>query len=384
MPMPGQDGDRRQVRRRGFKTKKAAQEALDELRGKARTKSYVAPAKQSVKEYLSLWMARAPHGRASTGERRQLQEVPRRLRDPRARRPQTRRHDGARPRCPVRQVADSGRRREPYGGLSARTVRYYTHTVVSRALSDAVKKGQLARNVALAASPPSSKSTRSAEMRFWMPDEMLTFLGQVADEPLGPLFTLAALTGMRRGEVCGLRWSDVDLDGQPAHIDVRQQLTTTRGGPDGGFHFSEPKTDKGKRQVELDPILVAVLKARKGQQAEHRLAMGAGWTNERGLVFHPAGREPSRPGERGQVFERRVFKSRLPRIRFHDLRHCQVAYLIEARVPVLEVTRRLGHASVAFTLGQYGHLFPEAGSQAAAAVAAMVYGSQGADALAQK
>ena len=371
----GPDGERRQVKRRGFKTKKAAQEALDDLRGRARTNSYVAPARQTVKEYLNQWVAGLP----STGLRPSTVDSYKRCLDYVIPELGGRRLDGLTPMDLDRLYATllvSGRRQAPHGGLSGRSVRY-VHTVLSRALSDAVRKGQLARNVALAASPPSPKSTRAPEMKWWTPDELRTFLDMTATEALAPLFRVAAMTGMRRGEVCGLRWSDLDLDGRPAHIEVRHQLTVVRGGPDGGFLFSErTKTDRGRRRVGLDDKTVAVLKARKSQQAEHRLATGTGWSNEHDLVFTEPDGSPLDPESVAQVFNRRVAKSGLPRIRFHDLRHSYVAALIAAGEQPLLIARRLGHASASFTLDKYGHLFPEADSQAASAVAAMVDGAR--------
>lgn len=245
--------------------------------------------------------------------------------------------------------------------------------MVHKALKDAVDAGTLARNVAEKAKPPSAKSTKAPEMAWWTPPDLRTFLDRTADAPLGALFRVAAMTGMRRGEVCGLRWSDVDLD--VGRIDVRQQLTVVRtpGAPDGGLLFSErTKTDRGRRTVDLDPGTVAVLRTRRSQQAEHRLAVGAGWSNEHNLVFTEPDVRPLDPESVAQVFNRRVARFKLPRIRFHDLRHTHVAHLIAAGEQPLLIARRLGHASAAFTQDRYGHLFPEAGSQAASAVAAMV------------
>ena len=142
---------------------------------------------------------------------------------------------------------------------------------------------------------------------------------------------------------------------------------------DGGLVFSErPKTDRGRRTVDLDPGTVSVLRARKRQQTEHRLAVGAGWQDRHGLVFTEPDGRPLDPESVAQVFNRRVARSGLQRIRFHDLRHTHCAHLIEAGEQLLLITRRLGHASVAFTQDKYGHLFEEAGSQAASAVANMV------------
>jgi integrase len=155
-------------------------------------------------------------------------------------------------------LASGMRQRE--GGLSARTMRYL-HTFLRKALADAVDRDLLVRNVAGKANPPRAKDTKPPEVSWWTPAELRSFLDLTADESLGPLFRLAALTGMRRGEVCGLRWSDGDLDA--ARLEVRQQLTVVRtpGDPNGGLQFSDrTKTDHGRRSIDLDASTVAVLR----------------------------------------------------------------------------------------------------------------------------
>ena len=175
---------------------------------------------------------------------------------------------------------------------------------------------------------------------------MRAFLDLTADEPLGPLFRFTAMTGMRRGEVCGLRWCDVDLD--KARIEVRQQLLVIRapGAADDGLLFSErTKTDHGRRGVDLDPTTVVVLRTLRKRQAEHKLAMGGGWSNEHDLVFTERDGRLLDPESVAKVFARRVARSGLPRMRFHDLRHTHVAHLITAGEQPLLIARRLGRAS---------------------------------------
>jgi integrase len=369
---PGPDGKRRQVHRRGFRRKKDAQEALDKIRGHARTASYVAPAKMTVREYLTKWLAHLP----VTGKRPSTVDGYRRNCDYVIPVLGGRRLDSLTPLDLDDLYASllvSGRRQKPYGPLSGRSVRY-VHVVLHKALADAVEGGLLARNVAERAKPPSAKSTKAPEQAWWTPAELRAFLDLTADEPLGPLFRVAAMTGMRRGEVCGLRWSDVDLDA--GRIEVRQQLLVVRGAPDGGLMFSErTKTDHGRRRVDLDPVTVAVLRTERTRQKAHKLAVGEGWCNEHGLVFTEPDGRPLDPESVAKVFARRVARSGLPRLRFHDLRHTHVAHLIAAGAIPLKIAKRLGHASAAFTQDRYGHLFDDAGSQAATAVAAMVDGA---------
>jgi len=136
------------------------------------------------------------------------------------------------------------------------------------------------------------------------------------------LFRLAAMTGMRRGEVCGIRWQDVDLD--KGRLGLRQQLNVVRspGAPNGGLVFSErTKTDHGRRSIDLDPATVTVLKTQAKRQKEQRLLMGAGWSNVHDLVFTKPDGSPLDPESVAKVFDRRVARAGLPRLRFHGLRH---------------------------------------------------------------
>jgi integrase len=261
-------GKRRQARRNGFKTKGAAQEELDKLRRSVTTQTFVAPAKQSLGEYLDEWLAGLPTQLSTVdGYRRVLLYVPAALRAKRLDRVTPADLDS----LYVDLLASGMRRRE--GGLSARTVRYL-HTILRKALADAVDRELLWRNVATKAKPPRAKDTKPPEVSWWTPAELRTFLDLTSDEQLGPLFRLAAMSGMRRGEVCGLRWSDVDLD--KARLEVRQ-IGVVRGAPDGGLVFSDrTKTDRGRRAIDLDAGTVAVLKTQQRRQKQHRLAMGPG------------------------------------------------------------------------------------------------------------
>ena len=360
------DGRRMQAKRRGFPTKKAAQEELDKLRRSVSTATYVPPSRQSFREYLDHWLAGLPTSglRASTvdGYRRCLLYIPATLGN--------RRLDKVTAMDLDRLYSDllAGGLRRRNGGLSPRSVRY-VHVVIQKALGDAVRKGELARNVGSAASPPSAKAARAPEVSWWTPAELSRFLESTASESLGPLFRLAAMTGMRRGEVCGLRWNDVDVE--HARLEVRQQLTTVNG----TMLFSErTKTDHGRRTIDLDSGTTTLLKSQRARQAHDRLTVGGGY-QDHGLVFARPDGQPLDPESVAKTFDRRVARCEVTRIRFHDLRHTHVAHLIAAGEQPLLITRRLGHSSMSFTMDRYGHLFKDAGSQAASAVAAMVDGA---------
>ena len=247
-------------------------------------------------------------------------------------------------------------------GLSTRTVRL-AHITVHRALRDAARWGLLGRNPADLADPPAVKRK---EVQAWSPDDLRTFLTLSADEPLHTLFTLAATTGMRRGELMGLRWSDIDF--------VASRLAVNRAVvvANGKAIESEPKTAKSRRSVSLDPGTVAALKARRRQQLEERMVMGAGWKDTSDTVFTWPDGSPIHPDVVSKTFERLVTSYKLPRITFHGLRHSAATAALVGGIPAIVVSERLGHSSVSITLDTYSHVLPAMDEHAAAVISGLV------------
>jgi integrase len=248
-------------------------------------------------------------------------------------------------------------------GLSARTV-LHVHATIRRALADATRWGLVPRNVALLASPPRPGRT---ELQVWTAADLRAFLAFVEDDRLYALWLLAASTGMRRGEVLGLQWPDVDLG--RARVGVRRSLVTV------GHQVvvSEPKTAKGRRSVALDPATVAGLKAWRKHQTAERLAWGPAWTDS-GLVFTREDGRPLHPREVTRAFSRHVLAAGVPIIRLHDLRHTHATLALAAGVHPKVVQERLGHANIAITLDTYSHAVPALEEAAARTVAALVFG----------
>jgi integrase len=248
-------------------------------------------------------------------------------------------------------------------GLASKTVRNI-HNILHRALKDAVRWGYLVRNVADAADPPRGKS---AEMRVWSPEQLRVFLEHVREDDLYGFWLLTATTGMRRGELAGLRWSDVDLE--TGRLSVRQPRVVVANAP----QTSEPKTARGRRSLALDPVTVAALRRHRARKLEHKLLVGARYQDS-GLVFTWPDGSPIHPLRFSRWFEGHARRAGLPKIRLHDLRHSYASAALAAGVPAKVISERLGHATIAVTMDIYSHVLPGLDREAADSVARLILG----------
>jgi len=173
---------------------------------------------------------------------------------------------------------------------------------------------------------------------------------------------------MRRGEILGLRWEDVDLD--RGEVSVRQALTSFGH----KVSFSPPKTRRSRRCIPLDPRTIAVLQTHRAEQAAEKLAKGPEYI-ETDLVFTQEDGNWVHPDRFSHLFDALVKKTKVPRIRLHDLRHTHATLALQNGVNVKVVSERLGHSSAAFTMDVYQHVLPSMQQEAADAVAAALFGS---------
>lgn len=254
-------------------------------------------------------------------------------------------------------------------GLANATVRQM-HAVLHQALKDAVRMGLLQRNVTEMVILPRQERP---EMTPLDEEQANRFLKAVAGDRFEALFVLAVTTGMRQGELLGLRWQDVDLD--QALVQVRQALQQVRE-PNGKYVYAlaEPKTASSRRKIALSHLAVDALHAHRLRQVEERLALGSAW-HEQGLVFPNAIGELMQPYTLLHRFKRILEQNNLPAIRFHDLRHTAATIALSRGVNVKMVSEMLGHSSIKITLDIYGHVLPHM-QQAVAAMMDAVFAKE--------
>jgi integrase len=249
------------------------------------------------------------------------------------------------------------RGRQNAGGISPLTVRHI-RTTLRRALADAVRDGLAGRNAAAESRPP------------YLPHRPITYLSArdlaklvdaTRDDEYGPIYALAATTGLRLGELLGLAWADV-ADGR---LTVRRSLARAHG---NGWELAQPKSARSRRTIPLPTRARQALEAQRTRQRFAEKAAGTAWQNRDGLVFTDAVGRPLRPEVVSRDFGKARDLAGVPRIRFHDLRHSAATTLLAAGVPLAVISEWLGHSGIAITASAYAAVVPELLTDAADAM----------------
>lgn len=347
-------GKRRQRWHSGFKTRKDAERQLAEIVTQLERGTYVAPSKENLESFLRGWLASSkstlrPNSWAAYESAVRLHVIPRighvRLQEV---------SPGLLNSLYAGLLTGGDMRRKNGGGLSPTTVGF-VHTVLGRAMKDAVRWGHLSRNPAALSSPPRKERPQLAA---WSSEEARTFLRAAAADLLQPVWYLALATGMRRSELLGLRWVDVDL--AASQLSVTQVLTSFGG--KATVRLGPPKTTSSRRRIALDADTVGVLR-------RHSLRSVP---NDRDLVFTESDGSPIYPQNLSQRFEAAVRRAGVRPIRFHDLRHTHATLALQAGINPKVVQERLGHSSIAMTLDVYSHVTPSMQEEAAERIGALI------------
>ena len=250
----------------------------------------------------------------------------------------------------------AGGRRDGAGGLSPATV-VYMHRLIKQALGHAVRWQLLARNPAAAVDPP--KVERAAMTTYDMA-QTAELLGSIAGSRIAIPVMLGVLCGLRRGEIAALRWKHVDL--RKSQLSIVQSAEQTKA----GVRYKEPKSGKA-RTVALSATVAEELKRHQLRQAEEQLRLGVR-QNEDGFVYAREDGQPLQPRSISQAWRGKLATLKLPRIRFHDLRHAHATHLLGSGVHPKIASERLGHSKVGITLDLYSHVLPGMQEDAAARV----------------
>lgn len=373
--VPKAGGGRRQLSKGGFPTRKAAEESLSEAlvaHGRSPTPK-PKPSKQALSTYLTDdWLPALhdlkPTTRKGYADLVHAYVIPHigdvRLCDLSAGQ-LIRLYDLLRTSGRVRRAKDGSAQ-----GLSERTV-HAVHVVLTAALGHAAEAGLIevspTTQLPKRARPKATSGARKQEVKAWSAEQARTFLAAAADDRLGALCEFALATGLRRGELVALRWSDIDLD--------RSVVTVRRNAVTVGYAVEEgtPKSSRA-RTVDIDPGTVAMLRAHRRAQLEDQLRWGEAWAGD-GLVFTREDGSALHPQTVRLVIGRLAKAADVPDIGTHGLRHTHAVLGLLAGVPVKVMSERLGHSTSQITTDLYQHVLPGMQADAAAAIALLLRGA---------
>lgn len=331
---------KKQVWKRYGKTRKEVAEALTKALKERQDGLLAEPSKQTLGQFLDAWMKDVVQGSVRPSTYQNYVYVLRHA-EPLKNIPLTKLNPQAIQRL-YREMQEKGL------GRSIKVL----HAVLHRAMDQAVKWGLVSRNVLDAVETP---KVETKEFRPLTLEETQKFLDAAREDRLYALYVLAVTCGLRFGELLGLKWEDVDLEGR--RLTVKNQLRWLPG-PEGKAEpcLIPPKTQKSRRTVPLPDIAVFALKRHKTEQAKERLRAGEVW-QDWGLVFTTEIGTPLDPSNvRNRSFYPLLEKAGLPRIRFHDLRHTCATLLLSQGVHPKLVQEQLGHSEISMTLDTYSHV----------------------------
>ena len=344
------DGQRQRIYETVRGSRRDAERVMRERLGTVESGSFVEKSKETVAEFMRRWLetyaASNTTPRTQQGYRGTISRyiapaiggIP---------------LQGLRPQHIQKMYADMLER-----GLSARTV-LHTHRVLREALGHAMKWGILIRNPADATTPP---RPQRQEIAMWDDQTISRFLETAEDSPYRAFYHLAVLTGMRRSELCGLKWESIDLARGKALVVRTLQRIYGKGLVEG-----QPKTARSRRPIALSANAICLLQQIRKRQLEQRLAGGPAWQDSGYVFTHPSG-TPIDPDTLTHDFQAIVRQAGLPHLTLHGLRHAHATMLLTSGIHPKVVSERLGHSNIAITMDVYSHVLPDMQEAAAQAV----------------
>jgi integrase len=247
-------------------------------------------------------------------------------------------------------------------GASPRTVQL-CHLRLSQILAQGVRWDLLPRNVCTVVEPP---RVTYRPGKTWTAADAQRFLAASDADTYHPLWLVALTTGLRRGELLGLRWQDLELTKRT--LQVAQTVTILKGAP----YIQTPKSTAALRTVALPPETAEALAAHRVRQLERRLKAGGVW-HDHDLVFCTGEGKPINPHNLARNYGKIIDTAGVPKIRLHDLRHTHATLLLTNGLPVKVVSERLGHAKTSITMDTYAHVLPGMQDAAADATSALLF-----------
>lgn len=336
-------------------TKRGAQIEAAKLIAALKNDSYIEPSKTTVAQFLDKWIDHVKAQVSPKTHERYAQIVKNNLKPAIGATILTKLKPAA-IAAAYSAALVNGRRDKKEGGLSPRSVGHM-HRVLKEALGQALRWELIHRNPCDAVDPPKVE---------WKPmitydlDQTVEMLDVLREHPIYMAAMLAVLCGLRRGEICALRWRNVDLvNGQ---LSVVESLEQTKE----GVRFKSPKTGKG-RTVALSATVIEELRAHRLQRVQDLLKLGAKLSDDETVLAQFDG-SVTTPIWISQNWRTAIAKTSLPRLRFHDLRHAHATHLLKNGINPKIASERLGHSKVGTTLDLYQHVLPGMQEDAAKAV----------------
>jgi integrase len=348
-----ENGKRKYLRKGGFRTQREAQKAMREVLSSKDKGSFVEPTQITVGEYLTKWLEdKSTVVRFGTMRKYKwmvnyrivpvLGSISLQSLSPQH----------------VQSFYNSLRTGD--APLSPRSI-LHVHRILHEALDRARRWELVVKNVVSAVETP---KVNKPEMKVWTAEESREFLRIARGNRYYVAFALALETGMRQGEILALRWSDVNLESAELHVKQTDYLG----------HVNHPKTIQGRRTIPLTPFMMQVLRSHRVAQAKERLFLGQDYLDN-DLVVAKQNGTSLRSRSLNNHWYKLLKKSDLPVIRFHDLRHTFASLMLAAGVSPKTLVKIIGHATIAFLLDTYAHVYKQQENEAANLYQSFVHGN---------